>query len=548
MTVKRQILRSATLIGFVTLISRICGYLRDQRVTLLLGTSPAADAFILAFRIPNLIRRMTGEGALGASFIPVFAGYLREKPHREALGFAQKMFWDTAVILAIVAAAGCIFSKQVVTIFTLFGGGQAHWELAVFLNRIIFPCVLFVGLAALAAAILNSFRVFGLPASTSILFNLVMIGFSYGVVYRPILRWTPAAYRSPAVALAFGVLAGAAVQLAVQIPALWRRGMRFWPEISFRDPGVRRIGRLVAPAFFGMSVYQINSFVDTIFWTSRRMPAGSVMSGYVADRVMELVLGSYAIAMSTALLPTMSRQAAAGKFEEMKRAFGFSMRIVSFITIPAAVGLMVLRRPIVEVLFQHGRFAADSTALTAHALFYYALGLPAYGALKMVTPMYYSVQDTMTPARVGAYALGVNIALNTVLLLFFFRYFTNGGPALASSLAAYFYFVALFWIFRKRYGRLGARGLAGSLAKVAVCTSAMAAAASAGLRLSHYEALRHVLAQAGVLAAMVGASVGVYFGVAWLLRCGELGEFLLLFRRAEGVYEEGAREGGGSGL
>lgn len=548
MTVKRQILRSATLIGFVTLISRICGYLRDQRVTFLLGTSPAADAFILAFRIPNLIRRMTGEGALGASFIPVFAGYLREKPREEALRFAQKMFWDTAVILAVVAAAGCIFSKEVVRIFTLFGGVQAHWELAVFLNRIIFPCVFFVGLAALAAAILNTFLVFGLPASTTILFNLAVIVFSFGAMYRPILRWTPAEYRSPAVALAVGVLAGAAAQLVVQIPALARRGMKFMPAISFGDPGVRRIGRLVGPAFFGMGMYQINFFMDTIFATSRRMPAGSVASLYVADRVMELVLGSYAIAMSTALLPTMSRQAAAGKFGEMKSTFTFSMRIVSFITVPSAVGLMVLRTPIVQVLFQHGRFTADSTALTARALLYYALGLPAYGALKMVTPMYFSMQDTLTPARVGAYALAVNIALNATILLLFFRFFTNGGPALASSLAAYFYFLLLFWIFRERYGQLGARGLAGSLAKVAVCAAAMAAAASLGLRLTHFAGMTHVLEQAGALAGMIGVSVGVYFGVAWLLRCRELGEFLLLFRRGEAVYEGPAIEGGGSGL
>ena len=548
MSEKGQILRSATVIGFVTLISRVFGYLRDQRVTLLLGTSPAADAFVLAFRVPNLIRRMTGEGALGASFIPVFAGYLREKPRREALEFAQRMFWVTGTILAVVAVLGCVFSKQVVSIYTLLGGGQAHWELAIFLNRIIFPCVLFVGLAALAAAILNTFHVFGLPASTSILFNLVLIGFSYEAVYRPILRWTPEAYRSPAVALAVGVLIGAAVQLAVQIPALARRGMRFWPDISFRDPGVRRIGRLVAPAFFGMAVYQINFFVDTIFATSPRMPAGSVTSLYVADRVMELVLGSYAIAMSTALLPTMARQAAAGKFEEMKRAFTFSMRIVSFITIPAAVGLIVLRHPIIEVLFQHGRFAADSTALTAHALFFYSLGLPAYAALKLLAPMYYSVSDTMTPARVGAYAVGVHIALNAALLLFFFRYFSNGGPALASSFAAYFNFVVLLWIFRKRYGRVGARGLAGATAKMAVCAAAMAGASWAALRVTHFASVSHVLTQAGLLAAMIAASVGVYLGAAWLMRCPELGEFFLLFRRAEAVYEAGATEGGGAGL
>ncbi len=188
MTVKGQILKSASLIALVTVISRIFGYLRDQRVALLLGTSPAADAFILAFRIPNMIRRMTGEGALGASFIPVFTGYLRGKPRAEAWEFAQRIFWDMAVILAVIAVLGCVFSKQVIGIFTLLGAGSLHWDLAIFLNRIIFPSVFFMGLAALAAAILNSFHVFGLPASTSVLFNLVFIVFSLGIVYKPILR------------------------------------------------------------------------------------------------------------------------------------------------------------------------------------------------------------------------------------------------------------------------------------------------------------------------------------------------------------------------
>ena len=365
MTVKRQILRSASVIAFVTAISRICGYLRDQRVALLLGTSPAADSFILAFRIPSLIRRMTGENSLGASFIPVFSGYLRDKPRQEAWAFAQKFFWDLAAALAVVAILGAIFSRQVIYIFTVFGAEKVHWDLAIYLNRIIFPAVFFIGLAALAAAILNSFHVFGLPASTPIFFNLIVIGFSFGILYRPILRWAPAAYQTPAVALGIGILVGGAVQLAIQIPALVRLGMPMGVSLSLSDPGVRKVGRLLGPSFFGMSVYQINMMVDTIFATSPRMPTGSVTSLYIADRVMQLVLGSYAIAMSTALLPTMSLQAAAGQFAEMKHTFGFSLRIVSFIAIPAAVGLVLLRQPIIQVLFQHGRFEADSTALTA---------------------------------------------------------------------------------------------------------------------------------------------------------------------------------------
>jgi len=533
LTNKGQILRSASVIATVTVISRICGYLRDQRVALLLGTSPAADSFILAFGIPSLIRRMASEGSLGGSVIPVFTDYLHNRPRQEAWKLAQRLFWNMAVCLALLAILAVVFSRQVIYVYTVFSSHQAHWDLAIYLNRIIFPGVFFIGLAAMAAAFLNSFRVFGLPAATPIFFNLIFIAFSTAVIYRPILAWVPETYRTPATALAFGVLIGGAVQLAMQIPALMRRGMSFTPEVSVSDPGVRKVGRLMAPAFFGMGVYQINVFVDRIFATSPRMPSGSITSLYVADRLMQLVLGSYAIAMSTAILPAMSHQLAAGKWDEVKRTFGFSIRIVSFITVPAAVGLILLRRPIVQVLFQHGRFMSESTSLTAHALFFYALGLPAFAAIKMITPMYYSTHDTWTPARVGAWALGMNVVFNAAFLLFFYRSLSNGGPALASSLAAYFNFAALFLLFRKRYGGLGARGLAASLLRIAVCATAMAAVSYAGLHFANFSAESRILAQAAWLTALILASAVAYFGLAWLLRCEELSEFLLLLRRAE---------------
>lgn len=476
---------------------------------------------------------MAGEGALGASFIPVFAGYLRDESRPKAWSFAQKMFWDVALALAAVALLGSIFSKQIIAFLTIFGANQAHWQLAVYLNRIIFPAILFVGLAAVAASILNSFHIFALPASTPIFFNLSLIACSFAIIYRPILRWAPVEYRSPAVALAVGILIGGVVQLGMQIPALMRKGMKFLPRVSLSDPGVRKVGRLAAPAFFGMGVYQINIFVDTIFAASSRMPEGSITSLYVADRVMQLALGSYAVAMSTTLLPTMSHQWAAGQWEEMKRTFGFSLRIVSFIMIPAAIGLILLRQPIIQVLFQHGRFTSASTTLTARALFYYSLGLPAFAGVKLIAPMYYATHDTATPARTGAYSLGLNIALNGLFLLFFFRTLSNGSPALASSMAAYFNFGALFFLFRKRYGRLGARALVRSLGKIMACAAGMALAAYGAFHVSHFAQVHHLLTQIGLVAGMIAAAAAVYFLLAWLLGCEELGEFFLLLRKSE---------------
>ena len=475
---------------------------------------------------------MIGEGSLGASFIPVFARTLRESPSA-AWKFARHLFWVLAVFLAVISLLAVVFSRQVIYLFTLFGGHRANWELAVYLNRIIFPYVFFLGLAALGMAILNTFHSFALPAATSVVLNLTIIAFSFAVLYRPILRWAPEQFRTPAVALGLGILVGGFLQFAMLVPALLRRGMNFSPALSLSDPALRRVGRLMAPSFFGMGVYQINFFVDTIFATSPRMPAGSITSLYVADRVMELVLGSYAIALSTALLPSMAHLMAAGKMSEMKQTFAFSLRIVSFVTIPAAAGLILLRGPIIRVLFQHGAFSAASTLLTSRALLFYSLGLPAFAAIKLLTPVYFSAQDTMTPAVIGAWSLGLNIVLNTLFLLFFARVLSNGSPALASSLAAYFNFAALFIIFRRRFGGVGAQGLLAAFAKMCICAAVMSALCVYALRISHFDTFQHFLWQALWLAGVIGAAVAVYLGLARLVKCEELSELWSLLRRAE---------------
>lgn len=532
MTEKRQILRSASIITVATVISRICGYLRDQRITLLLGTSFAADCFILAFRIPNTLRRLVGEGALSASFIPVFAGYLREGPNPAAWRFAERVFWIIAMVSGALTALGMLFSRQVIAALTILGGPVANWDLAVYLNRIILPYILLVSLVALAGAILNSLHVFGLPAASPILFNLSMIVFSLGVVYRPIMRWAPVQYRSPAVALAIGVLAGGSLQLTVLLRAVYVRGMRFRPQVSLSDPGVRTVGRLMIPGFLGIGAYQINFFLNTIFATSRRLPAGSVTSLYVADRVMELTLGCFAIAVSTAILPMLSRQAVAGKIAEMRQTFGFALRMVLFVTIPAATGLILLREPIIQVLFQHGKFSAQSTALTSRALLYYSLGLPGFAGIKLVTPLFYSLKDTATPVRVGVYALLLNMVLNVIFLMLFSGSLSNGGPALATSISAYMNFSVLVTIFRSRFGRVGTRSIVRSIAKVVVCAGVMAAGCVLALRYVHFESLGAVVWQAGALAAMILGAIGVYLGLAWAFRCEELREAATVLRAA----------------
>jgi putative peptidoglycan lipid II flippase len=516
LTQKKQILKSASVISLVTVVSRILGYVRDQRLTLLLGTSPLADAFVLAYRIPSLLRRLVGEGSMTAAFIPVFSGYLVNNPRRQVWEFANRLFWTLATVLALLSVLGVLSSAQVVHLFTAFGSGDGRWNQAIDLNRIMFPYIFFIGLAALAGAILNCFHVFATPAATPILLNLSIIGCSVAAVWRH--------FSNPATSLAVGVLIGGTLQFLVQIPQLVRKGMHFDFGVSFQDPGVRTVSRLTLPGFFGLGLAQINFLVGTIFATSGRMPQGSVTALYVAERVMELVLGVYAIAVATAILPMMSQQAAAGAIEEMKATFAFSLRIVSFITIPASVGLIVLREPIIRVLFEHGRFVAESTELTARALFYYAFGLPAFAAIRLIVPAFYSSSDTSTPVLVASFALALNVALNLLCLHWLFSTFRNGGPAFATVVAGYFNFFVLFAIFRVRYGRLGMSRILVSLARIGLCAGLMGGMCWLALRESHFNNYQGFLPRLGVFMGLILGATAVYLALAWILRCHEVSE------------------------
>jgi len=249
--------------------------------------------------------------------------------------------------------------------------------------------------------------------------------------------------------------------------------------------------------------------------------------------VMELVLGVYAIAVATAILPMMSHQAAAGDYDRLKETLSFSMRIVSFITIPAAVGLIVLREPLIRVLFEHGQFVASSTALTSRALLLYACGLPAFAAIKLVVPAFYSTHDTRLPVTVAAYSLGLNIVLNALCLRWLYPVFRNGGPAFATTVAGYFNFLTLFIVFRLRHGQLGGLPLLSSLARIGFCAALMGALAWAGLRWSGFDSYQPLLPRLGILSALIAGATAAYFALAWLLRCGEISEVYAIAMQRE---------------
>ncbi|HUL32341.1 MAG TPA: murein biosynthesis integral membrane protein MurJ [Candidatus Eisenbacteria bacterium] len=529
MSEKKQILKSASIISLVTIASRTLGYLRDQRITLLLGTTLSADSFVLAYRIPNLCRRLVGDGTFSATFIPVFTNYMRERTAEELWHFANRFFWTVALILAVVVVFGVIFSPHVIHTFTSPGDKVAGWDEAIALNRIIFPYLFFLGLAAIGISILNSFHNFALPAATTVVLNAVIIIFSTSMVWPY--------FKAPSTALAVGVLVGGALQFLMLVPSLVRKGMRFDFGISFSHPGFRDISRVLFPRFFGLGISQINFFVDTYFANAARMPRGSLTALYVADRVMELMLGGYAIAVATAILPIMSHQAAANNYEGLKKTLTFAVRIVAYITIPAAIGLMTLREPIIRMLFQHGQFVAESTRLTARPLLYYAIGLPALACVKLVVPAFYSAKDTKTPVIVASISFFLNIFLNILFLEFFFRRFQNGGPALATSLATFFDFFTLFAVFRLRYGSLGTIEIFRSLGKISLCSLIMGAGCLVANHYANYTLNSAFFIQLVVFIAMISTATLLYVGLTWVFKCPEIEEVYGIAMRRPGAAE-----------
>jgi putative peptidoglycan lipid II flippase len=515
MSEHRHLIRSASLITALTFLSRIFGYIRDQRQVFLLGTGLAADAFTIAFRIPNLLRRLVGEGAVSAAFIPVFSRYLAEDKRDDAWKFANSMLTVMTVLLSAIAILGIVFSPVLVRLFAWgYQDTPGKIELTSFLNRIIFPYIFFISLSALTMGMLNSFRKFAAPAFSPVLLNISIIAASF---FAP---W----FSEPSVALAVGVVIGGVLQLAIQLPPLWKEGWRFRPRLDFGNPGVRRSGALMLPVVFGAGIVQVNVFVDSIF--ASFLGEGSVASIYYADRVMELVLGGYSIALATAILPLLSRQAAANRIDEMKRTLNFGVRLILFITIPAAIGLVALRQPIIEVLFQYGEFDAQSTALTTWALLFFAVGLPAFSLVKIVVPAFYALQDTKTPVKIAFMAMFLNAGLN----LLFFRPLENGAPPLATTLSALFNTLWLMAIFHRRHGSYDVHGIVVSFLKFASAALVLFMVTTILIHWPGFYFGQPLAQRIVALAVTIAAGAAAYFGAVYLFGAREITELLEILR------------------
>ncbi|OPY12644.1 MAG: putative peptidoglycan biosynthesis protein MurJ [Syntrophus sp. PtaB.Bin138] len=512
-----NVARAAGIVGMATMLSRIFGFIRDMVVAAFFGAGIATDAFFVAFRIPNLLRRLLGEGSLTVAFIPVFTEYLKTKSRESALELASIALTFLSIVLVLVSMAGVLLSPLVVSLMAPgFLKNPEQFDLAVFLTRIMFPYIFFISLVALCMGILNSLRHFAAPALAPVVLNISMI-LTTLLLHR--------SFEQPITALAVGVMLGGALQLAMQWPVMIRMGAILKPNFHFRHPGMKRIGRLLIPTLVGSGIYQINIFIGTIL--ASILPKGSVSFLYYADRVVELPLGVFAIAVGTASLPSLSAQVAKGLFEDFKKTISFSLRLILFITIPATIALIALREPIVSVLFQRGAFDAYSTRMTAQALLFYTVGLWAFSVIRVIDSAFFSLQDRKSPLKAAAVSLIVNVGLS-VLLMFPLK---HGGLALATSAASAVNVLMLSYILWKKIGTFLDTQFYSSVAKACVASVVMAVSFYLVTLFFPWNIEAPFDARVLFLSTSIASGILTFFGTSFLLKSDEMVALLNVIRR-----------------
>ncbi|WP_447971997.1 murein biosynthesis integral membrane protein MurJ [Nitrospira sp. Kam-Ns4a] len=498
---------AAGLIGVATLSSRVLGFARDMVLARLFGATPAADAFFVAYRIPNLLRELFAEGSMSSAFIPVFTEYHTLRTKRDAWELASAMFTTLLTLLTLVTLLGIAAAPAIVWMLAPgFHEDPAKLGLTTLLTQLMFPYLLCISLAALAMGILNSVRAFAAPAFSPVLFNVCIIGFALFLSPR---------LPEPIFGVAAGVVIGGLGQFLIQLPGLRRRGLLFGWRFEPGHPGVRRIGTLLVPSLLGMSVTQVNITVSTILAS---FFAGGPTYLFYGMRLIQFPLGIFGVALATAILPTLSAQAAKGSLEELRGTLAFGLRMILFIILPSMLGLILLRHPIVHLFFEHGTFTAADTAATATALLCYAVGLWAFAGVRIIVAAFYSMQDTRTPAIAAAIAVAGNLLLS-LLLMGPLQY---AGLALATALAAMLNGGILVAVLNRRLGGVDWRAIGRSAARSLAAAAPIVVAAGwvAGAPVWTHEG--DWLAKTVMLFVGVGLSMTGYFGVHALLRSEEL--------------------------
>lgn len=420
---RRSLLHSTSLVSTMTLFSRVVGFIRDMMIATIFGAQAGVDAFYVAFRIPNFMRRLFAEGAFAQAFIPVLTEYQQHRNTNEVRIFIARIAGYLSAVLSLITIIGILATPFIIYVFAPgFGEGSLRTTLAVEMLRITFPYLMLISLTAMAGAILNTYGYFGVPAITPILLNISMIIAA--------LFLTPF-FAHPVVALAWGVLIAGACQLTLQVVVLYRHKLLIKPQFVWHDSGVKRVVKLMVPALFGVSIAQINLLIDSIF--ASFLQVGSVSWLYYTDRLTDFPLGVFGVAIATVILPNLSLHSSTEGNKHFSKSLDWALRLILLIGIPSAIGLVVFAIPLITSCFAYGAFSATDVIQTQKSLITLSAGVPAFMLAKVLASSFYAHQDLRTPVKIGA----LMMILNSILCLVFIKSLAHAGLTLASSIASY---------------------------------------------------------------------------------------------------------------
>src|SRR5512137_1404761 len=504
-----------------TMTSRVLGLVRDQLFAALVGANRWSDAFVVGFRIPNLLRDLFAEGALSSAFVPTFAEAQAKRGKEDAHRLANALVGLVLVVVGGVVLVGLVAAPAIVRLLAP-GFGPEETEFAASLTRIMMPFLLLVSLSAVAMGMLNAQSRFTAPALAPALFNV-------GAIAVGVWLWaTGKGPRAAAIGWSIGTLVGGSMQLLAQWPSLHALGFRLRPHAgraALADPGIRRIGRIMAAAVVGLSATQVNILVNTVF-ASHEVGANTWLQ--MAFRLMQLPLGVFGVAIATVAGAGVAQRVAASDMDGVRETLGSAMRLVAFLNVPAAVGLVALAHPIISLVYEHGRFGALDASATADALVYYAVGLYGYSAVKVFAPAFYALDEARIPVIGSVVGMTSNVAL--VLLLHPVLGFK--GIALGTAIAATANFAVLAGAWKWRHGGLGGAGIYRQLVRTLLASAVMV-----GVVLAAKAAIAPILPAAGLARqaplALVPIAAGAvaYFAAAWVLGVKELSEVASALRR-----------------
>jgi len=520
---KRVSARATGVVGIAILSSRVLGLVREIVIASLFGASRSLDAFLTAFRAPNMLRDLFAEGALSTAFVTTFSKKIQTEGDESAWGLANKVATLTVVFMSAVVLVGVLIAPLLVSVLAP-GFDAEKAALTVVLARVMYPFILLVSLAALVMGMLNAKHVFGMPALASSFFNL---GSIFGGVF--FAWWLDPQFGTRAlVGLAIGTLIGGFLQLAVQIPSLLKVGYVFHPDFGWRDEGVRKVLQLMGPAVIAASAVQVNVLINSIF--ASYLQDGAVSWLNIAFRLMQLPLGIFGVAVATVTLPLVSRSAAAGNMPEFRGALAHAMRLVMLLTIPSAIGLIIMAEPIIALIYEHGRFTAASTAQTAAALRFYAVGLVGYSAVKVLAPAFYALDRRNLPMIVSILSIALNFLLNWTLT--FYLGLGHKGLALSTSVVALTNFAVLYVMMRRYAGRLESGLMLKTFGKLMIAGACLGGVCWLGTHLFFTAGIpRSELQKLIGVGTTVIVGSAVFFGAAYLLRVAELHDLVEVVQR-----------------